>query len=235
LPSFDNFSDEELVISQKSSKDNNNMRINTDNNIKELDIFKEKINQRQKETRSNPSSEHKIDEDKLLNNIIQIAKADKTNCNKLFKIKKMCSDRINKKQLISEINDIIIKSQKPLNDTDISKRINKGSVEKKKYLSFKEKKINMDNKEQMISSQNYNSNAILSSNSNINNSNYIQMGKNLLSKNKEKLEDFDKLDNIKKDDQVKYKSSSQNIINNKSNKNINEVNINFTNNFCLIY
>jgi hypothetical protein len=235
LPSFDNFSDEELVISQKSSKDNNNMRINTDNNIKELDIFKEKINQRQKETRSNPSSEHKIDEDKLLNNIIQIAKADKTNCNKLFKIKKMCSDRINKKQLISEINDIIIKSQKPLNDTDISKRINKGSVEKKKYLSFKEKKINMDNKEQMISSQNYNSNAILSSNSNINNSNYIQMGKNLLSKNKEKLEDFDKLDNDKKDDQVKYKSSSQNIINNKSNKNINEVNINFTNNFCLIY
>ena len=61
------------------------------------------------------------------------------------------------------------------------------------------------------------------------------MGKNLLSKNKEKLEDFDKLDNDKKDDQVKYKSSSQNIINNKSNKNINEVNINFTNNFCLIY
>ena len=66
---------------------------------------------------------------------------------------------------------------------------------------------------------------------NISNSNYL-FGKNLLSK-KDKIE---KLSEIKKKfSEDKLFNSSQNIINNKSNKNINEVNINFTNNFCQIF
>ena len=77
--------------------------------------------------------------------------------------------------------------------------------------------------------KNFNSETKLTTN-NISNSNYI-FGKNLLSK-KDKIEKLSEIN--KKLKEEKIYNSSQNIINNKSNKNINEVNINFTNNFCLI-
>ncbi len=77
--------------------------------------------------------------------------------------------------------------------------------------------------------KNFNSGTKLTTN-NISNSNYI-FGKNLLSK-KDKIEKLSEIN--KKLKEEKIYNSSQNIINNKSNKNINEVNINFTNNFCLI-
>ena len=236
LSAFDNFSEEELAINKKSSEDYSSMRINSDNHIKESNDFKDKIKHR--ENKSNPSSElMEINHNKLIENHLQVRKANKNHFKNIFKFKKMCTDKIDKRLLISEINNIIVKSQNTPNDSVISNLTNKESFENLNFFSFKDKKIinNVDNKEQILSSKNSNSNVIISSNSN-NNSNYLQIGKNnLLSKKIEKAEDLDKSNKTKKDNKITYNSSSQNIINNKSNKNINEVNINFTNNFCLIY
>ena len=87
----------------------------------------------------------------------------------------------------------------------------------------------IDNKDTNFWGKTFNSETKITNN--ISNSNYL-FGKNLLSK-KDKIE---KLSEIKKKfSQEKIFNSSHNIINNKSNKNINEVNINFTNNFCQIF
>ena len=98
---------------------------------------------------------------------------------------------------------------------------------KNSYNSFEEEKEN--NKEKDLFSKNCNSDVNLSNN----NSNFLEIGKNILLK-KQKIEDINKLNKKIKEDRLIY-NSSKNIINNKSNKNINEVNINFTNNFCNIF
>ena len=139
----------------------------------------------------------------------------------------------------SKIEAKDLKSQKQLKNHKLSNK-NKMIVNYKKlkssynvvenknsYNSFEEEKEN--NKEKDLFSKNCNSDVNLSNN----NSNFLEIGKNILLK-KQKIEDINKLNKKIKEDRLIY-NSSKNIINNKSNKNINEVNINFTNNFCNIF
>ena len=231
------YSEEESSFQQKNSNNYNNMRINSDNHIKELQLFKDKANS--KELRSDLTFKNKEKDEKEKNNKINIIKkSEKSHFNKILNIKNLCSNRNNNNRLISEINSIIIKTQNPQKESMTSKYTNKENAEKNKYYkSFEEENIidNMNNKLPVLWSKNYNSNAARSNNSiynNDSNSNFLKMGKNILVK-KEKKEEYDKFNNKKKDEKINY-NSSPNIINNKSSKNINEVNINFTNNFCLI-
>ena len=234
---FEPYSEEESSFQQKNSNNYRDMKINSDNHIKEFKLFKDNANS--KELRSDLTFKNKEDEEKEKSNKKNIIKkSEKSHFNKILNIKNIYSNRNNNNQLISEINSIIIKTQNPQKDSMISNYTNKENAENNKYYkSFEEENIidNMDNKHNVLWGKNYNSNAARSNNSiynNDSNSNFLQIGKNIIAK-KEKKEEYDKLNNKKKDEKINY-NSSQNIINNKSSKNINEVNINFTNNFCLI-
>ena len=132
----------------------------------------------------------------------------------------------NKNELEQPKNTSIISipSEVKNNDNDIKKDYD--------YNSFYEEENiidNINNKKIDLFTNHCNSDAKLTNN--INNPKF-QLKQKFFDK-KDKIQNFIKLNENKKDEKITY-NSSQNIINNKSNKNINEVNINFTNNFCLI-
>ena len=172
---------------------------------------------------TNSKSSQQIKNKFFLNNNVKM----ENNLKKIKnKFKKKSFKYQNKIGLISDSKekDYILRHQNSSNISVISD--SKHNLNEKEKNSFNN--IN-DNKDIVFLGKNFNSETKLTTN-NISNSNYI-FGKNLLSK-KDKIEKLSEIN--KKLKEEKIYNSSQNIINNKSNKNINEVNINFTNNFCLI-
>ena len=174
----------------------------------------------------NKDSDKKINEYK---NIKHIKKYSKENINNSISNNSKIGETKfkNKKELKynTDNKNKLIPSSKQLKSSSIIP--NNKNFETNKFINayFEEE----NEKEKEICSKNCNSEAKLSNN----NSNFFEIGKNLLLKKKE-IEDFNKSNNNLKDDKLIY-NSSNNIINNKSNKNINEVNINFTNNFCNVF
>ena len=214
ISSYNPFNSEDSNIDRKNSNLYNTNKISSDNKIKKYK-FKTKILNKNSllNLKSKLPSNTNVKFENRAKKSQSFKKPNKSN--KLLKINK-------------NLDNIFTKSQNSSNISVMSEIKNKLEVEKI-ILSNRNENIsgNNENKELALSKNCYSEALISSSNSN---SNFIQFGKNIISKK----EDLCQLNKKLKEEKKRY-NSSKNIINNKSNKNINEVNINFTNNFCKIF
>ena len=187
------------------------------NDIKcKLPINNIKIEEKDFESKNKYNKSNKIQINKMLgNNNLYINQNTKIS---------LLKENKNELEQPKNTSIISIPSEVKNNDNDIKKDYD--------YNSFYEEENiidNINNKKIDLFTNHCNSDAKLTNN--INNPKF-QLKQKFFDK-KDKIQNFIKLNENKKDEKITY-NSSQNIINNKSNKNINEVNINFTNNFCLI-
>ena len=232
LSSFNHISSEESVIKKNNSILYNN-KINSDKKTKKLQkkivklkssndikcklpINNIKIEEKDFESKNKYNKSNKIQINKMLgNNNLYINQNTKIS---------LLKENKNELEQPKNTSIISISSEVKNNDNDIKKDYD--------YNSFYEEENiidNINNKKIDLFTNHCNSDAKLTNN--INNPKF-QLKQKFFDK-KDKIQNFIKLNENKKDEKITY-NSSQNIINNKSNKNINEVNINFTNNFCLI-
>ena len=187
------------------------------NDIKcKLPINNIKIEEKDFESKNKYNKSNKIQINKMLgNNNLYINQNTKIS---------LLKENKNELEQPKNTSIISIPSEVKNNDNDIKKDYD--------YNSFYEEENiidNINNKKIDLFTNHCNNDAKLTNN--INNPKF-QLKQKFFDK-KDKIQNFIKLNENKKDEKITY-NSSQNIINNKSNKNINEVNINFTNNFCLI-
>ena len=225
ITSFNPFLSEVPIFNKKNSK---NKKTEFDNSIKNIIINQDILNKKNSEeikTNQKVFANTNINIENDLKNNTKISKKSKQN-NLLTKLKK----NNNKNNLISELKqnyNLLINPQNS-NASVASEEQNKVELGKNIFITdeniFEKKEILLWNK---------NCNSEDKSSNNINNSNYLKFGKDFLSK-KDNMIDIRELNQKLKEEKIRY-NSSKNIINNKSNKNINEVNINFTNNFCRIF
>ena len=218
--SYNPFNSEESIIKRKQSNSPHTRKMFSDNKLKKYK-FKRKISYHisVKNLKCRPISNNNIKIEKEIKNKSQFHK-------KSFKSNKLLTINNN-----NDNDNNLLKLQNSSNMSVMSESKNKIEVEKILLSNTDENIIgNSGNKELILSKNCNNSEALISSNNS--NSNYIQFGKNIISK-KEDLCELNK--KLKLKEEKKRYNSSKNIINNKSNKNINEVNINFTNNFCQIF
>ena len=213
ISSYNPFYSEDSNIDRKNSNSYNTNKISSDNKLKKYK-FKQKI----------------LNKNSLLN--LKNKLPSNTNVKYENGAKKSKSyKKPNKSNKLLKINNnldnIFTKSQNSSNISVMSEIKNKLEEEKIILSNRNEISGNNENKELALS-KNCNSEALISSSNS--NSNFIQFGKKIISKK----EDLCQLNKKLKEEKKRY-NSTKNIINNKSNKNINEVNINFTNNFCKIF
>ena len=215
ISSYNQFNSEESIMNRRKSYSHQAKNILSENKLKNYKFKKKILNQ---------NSLNDLKKKPLLNTNIKIEKEFK-NKSHFHKI----SYKSNKLLKINRDKDnLFINPQNSSNMSVISESKNKIEVEKIILSNRDENIIGNSGNKDLVLSKNCNSEALISSN--ISNSNYIQLGKNIISKKQDLCELNKKL----KEEKKRY-NSSKNIINNKSNKNINEVNINFTNNFCHIF